>query len=76
MVYNVLMLDDGDIGWDVQIYGPYLDHTAALQGGDAAHHYAKAKGYREECNDYWIFVGVHIADPGALADRSPRGRYG
>jgi hypothetical protein len=73
-LYNVLLLDDGDVGWDVRVYGPYRDHDAALAGGDRAYHYARSKGYREECNDYWIFVGLRISDPAGLEDRSRRGR--
>ena len=34
--------------------------------------FAKAKGCREEYEDYWIFIGIEMSDVQTLQDRSPR----
>src|SRR5262245_60058175 len=73
--FNVMLLDDGDIGWCVQLIGPYPTSELASADEPRIHAYAAAKGYRQEYDDYFAFSDVTVMLPPRLDDRSAGGRF-
>lgn len=70
---NVLVLSTEDDGPDeVQLFEAGDDEAA---DGKALAEYAESRGYRGENDDYWVFLGVHIADAAQLATRPKAGRF-
>ena len=73
--FNVMLLDDGDIGWCAWLIGPYPTSELAIADEPRIHAYAEAKGYRQEYDDYFAFSDVTFMRPACLDDRSPGGRF-
>lgn len=70
---NVLVLNNHGYGPDEVMIFPESDDRIA--DARALAEFAESKGYSDEYDDYWVFVGQHVSEASLLRNRAPAGRF-
>jgi len=71
---TVVVMDDGDTGSETRVFG-YSSESDARKDEDRVYEYVKARGYREEYEDYHVYLARQVEDPSGLDMRSDPGQF-